>query len=109
MSLGLRRGTVFVEPHNTEWDIIAAETILELHSILQDVLIDAQHIGSTAIKDICAKPIIDIVAGVSDFDKLLSRNSILEENGLFFEVKTIPCNTCIYVGTTISGHIISTP
>ena len=55
MSLGLRRGTVLVEPHNAEWDVIAAETIAELHRILQDVLVDAQHIGSTAIKDICAK------------------------------------------------------
>lgn len=64
MSLGLRRGTVLVEPHNAEWDVIAVETIAELHRILQDVLVDAQHIGSAAIKDICAKPIIDIVAGV---------------------------------------------
>ena len=90
MSLGLRRGTVLVEPHDAEWDVIAAETIAELHSILQDVLVDAQHIGSTAIKDICAKPIIDIVAGVSDFDKLLSRNSILEENGFIFRGQVHP-------------------
>ena len=90
MSLGLRRGTVLVEPHDAEWDVIAAETIAELHSILQDVLVDAQHIGSTAIKDICAKPIIDIVAGVSDFDKLLSRNSVLEENGFIFRGQVHP-------------------
>ena len=90
MSLGLRRGTVLVEPHNAEWDVIAAETIAELHRILQDALVDAQHIGSTAIKDICAKPIIDIVAGVSDFDKLLSRNSVLEENGFIFRGQAHP-------------------
>ena len=90
MSLGLFRGTVLVEPHDAEWDVIAAETIAELHSILQDVLVDAQHIGSTAIKDICAKPIIDIVAGVSDFDKLLSRNSVLEENGFIFRGQVHP-------------------
>ena len=34
MSLGLRRGTVLVEPHDAEWDVIAAETIAELHRIL---------------------------------------------------------------------------
>lgn len=84
MSLGLRRGTVSVEPHNTEWELIAAETILKLHRILQGVLVDAQHIGSTAVKDICAKPIIDIVVGVTDFDALLSMNSTLEENGFVF-------------------------
>ena len=90
MSLGLRRGTVFVEPHNTEWEVNAAETISKLHSILQDVLVDAQHIGSTAIKEIFAKPIIDIVAGVSDFDELLSKNSILEENGFIFRGQDHP-------------------
>ena len=78
MSLGLRRGTVVVEPHNAEWEVIAADTISKLHSILQDALVDAQHIGSTSIIDISAKPIIDIVVGVSDFDEILSQNSILE-------------------------------
>ena len=90
MILGLRRGTVLVEPHNTEWEVIAAETISKLHSVLQDVLVDAQHIGSTAIKSICAKPIIDIVAGVSGFDELLSKNSILEENGFIFRGQDHP-------------------
>ncbi len=74
MSLGLRRGIVFVEPHDSEWKTIAAETIAKLQNILQNVLIDAQHVGSTAIRDICAKPIIDIVAGVSDFDELIKFN-----------------------------------
>ena len=90
MSLGLRRGTVFVEPHNTEWEVNAAETISKLRSILQDVLVDAQHIGSTAIKEICAKPIIDIVAGVFDFDALMSKNGILEENGFIFRGQDHP-------------------
>lgn len=30
MSLGLRCGTVFVEPHDSEWKTIAAETIAKL-------------------------------------------------------------------------------
>lgn len=90
MSLGLRRGTVLVEPHNTKWEVNAAETISKLHSILQDVLVDAQHIGSTAIKGICAKPIIDIAVGVSDFDELMSKNSILEENGFIFRGQDHP-------------------
>ena len=84
MGLGLRRGTVSVETHRYEWETIASETIDRLRDILPDVLIDAQHIGSTAVRDICAKPIIDIVLGVSGFDALLSKNSILENNGFIF-------------------------
>ena len=90
MGLGLRRGTVSVEAHNKEWETIAAKTMDVLRAVLQEVLIDAQHIGSTAIRGICAKPIIDIVIGVSDFDKLLSKNSILHENGFIFRGQDHP-------------------
>ena len=41
MSLGLRRGTVFVEPHDSEWETIAAETIAKLQNFA------AQHDVST--------------------------------------------------------------
>ena len=84
MSPGLLRGTVRVEPHNAAWETVAAETISKLRTVLQGVLVDAQHIGSTAVRSICAKPIIDIVIGVSDFDALLSRNGVLSENGFVF-------------------------
>ena len=90
MGLGLRRGTVSVEAHNNEWEAVAAETIAELRSILPEVLIDAQHIGSTSIQGICAKPIIDIVIGVSDFNELLSKNEILDKNGFMFRGQHFP-------------------
>lgn len=90
MGLGLRRGAVLVEAHSSEWETIAAETIAELRSILQGTLIDAQHIGSTSIKGICAKPIIDIVIGVPDFNELLSKNDILDKNGFMFRGQRFP-------------------
>lgn len=70
MSIGLQRGTVAVTEHKVEWEISAKELIEELKDILKDDIIEAQHIGSTSIKSICAKPIVDIVVGVSDFDKI---------------------------------------
>jgi len=82
--LGLYRGTVIVEPHNIEWEITAQQTISKLKNILGSVISDAQHIGSTSIKNICAKPIIDHVVGVEDFDALFEMNDILEENGFLF-------------------------
>lgn len=63
MQVGLKRGTVAVEPHRLEWETAAQEIIVKLKRILKDDMIDAQHIGSTAIKNICAKPIVDIVVG----------------------------------------------
>ena len=48
------------------------------------VEIDIQHIGSTAIPAIKAKPIIDIVVGVTDFDKVMLHNEQLRQVGIFY-------------------------
>ena len=79
MPLGLKRGTVQLEPHDKQWDEIAIQTIKTLKSILGDDAIDIQHIGSTAIPAIKAKPIIDIVVGVTDFDRIISYNEQLRK------------------------------
>lgn len=71
MPLGLKRGTVQLEPHDKQWDEIAIQTIKTLKTILGDDAIDIQHIGSTAIPVIKAKPIIDIVVGVTNFERVM--------------------------------------
>ena len=53
-------------------------------SILGDDAVDIQHIGSTAISVIKAKPIIDIVVGVTDFERIKLHNEQLENEGIFF-------------------------
>lgn len=70
MSLRLERGTVQLEPHDKYLDKTATQTIETLKSILGDDAIDIQHIGSTAK----AKPIIDIVVEVTDFDRIMLHN-----------------------------------
>ena len=90
MTIGLIRGTVAVEKHNDEWDVCAKDTISVLKMILKDVAVDIQHIGSTAIKNICAKPIIDIVIGVNDLNQIIELNSILEENGFLYRGQDHP-------------------
>ena len=84
MSLGLKRGTVQLEPHDKQWDEAAIQTIKKLKSILGDDAVDIQHIGSTAIPAIKAKPIIDIAVGVTDFEKIMSYNEQLQKEGIFY-------------------------
>ena len=79
MSLGLKRGVVQLEPHDKQWDEIAVQTIKILKAILGDDVIDIQHIGSTVIPAIKAKPIVDIVVGVTDFDRIISYNEQLQK------------------------------
>ena len=40
MNAGLRRGIVALEPHRSDWEIIAEQTITRLHEILQDAAAD---------------------------------------------------------------------
>lgn len=90
MGIGLRRGTVAVEPHTAEWEISAGRTVEQLKSILGGAAADVQHVGSTSVKGICAKPIIDIAVGVYDFDMLLALNDILEKNGFIYRGQDHP-------------------
>lgn len=90
MSIGLRIGTVAVEPHSASWEIAAQEIIDKLKDVLNDDIIDVQHIGSTSIKSICAKPIVDIVVGVSDFNKIMKHNEELMRNGIVYRREDHP-------------------
>lgn len=90
MSIGLKRGMVTVEPHQIEWEIDARQTIERLRDLLRDTAVDIQHVGSTAIKSICAKPIIDIAVGVNCIDDILAKIEILETNGFIYRGQDIP-------------------
>ena len=68
--IGLKRNTVKLIPHQKEWIDIYKETESELRRLLQEEVQTIVHIGSTAIKDIVAKPIIDIAVAIESFEKL---------------------------------------
>jgi ribonuclease-3 len=56
---------VSVEPHDPRWAALAAEEIARLRGALgPDARVE--HIGSTAVPGLVAKPIIDLLAGVPD-------------------------------------------
>lgn len=109
MSIGLKRGTVAVLPHKTEWDIAAQEIINKLKEILKDDIVDAQHIGSTSIRNICAKPIIDIVVGVKCFDRMMIHNEELMANGIVYRRQDHPGQhlyVCGDIDNDIQTHFI---
>ena len=69
--IGLKRGTVMLCEHEKEWEIEAQNTIFRLKNILGSVIKDIQHVGSTSIPSIKAKPIIDIALAVDCFEYIL--------------------------------------
>ena len=59
--VGLKRDEVTLHDHQIEWSDNAKTIINNLKSVLDDTAIDIQHIGSTAIRHIKAKPMLSIV------------------------------------------------
>ena len=86
--IGLESGTVRLCDHEIAWEIEAKRTIDELYSIIGDVADGIEHVGSTAIKTIKAKPIIDIAVAVKDFDEILKFEDKLRERGYYYRPKT---------------------
>ena len=81
---GLKRGTVMMAPHQEEWTQNAERTIQVLNRLLEPVAVDIQHIGSTAIPSIHAKPIIDLVVGVRSLGDILPYVELLKQHGIVF-------------------------
>lgn len=82
--IGLRRGEVRLFEHNKEWKIEGERTVNELRKILGSDAVDIQHVGSTSIKSIKAKPIIDIAVGTDDFNRILSHEAELLKAGYHY-------------------------
>lgn len=82
--IGLKRGTVKLYEHEKEWEVEAQNTILRLKKILGDVIKDIQHVGSTSILSIKAKPIIDIALAVDDLKDILVYEKELKDDGFYY-------------------------
>lgn len=82
--IGLKRGTVKLFDHEKEWEFEAQRTISCLYEILGTVAKDIQHVGSTSIPAIKAKPIIDIAVAVENLGDVLELASELNKAGFYY-------------------------
>lgn len=87
--LGLKRGMVQLVEHQESWHELASEAIARIEEILCDVAIDIQHIGSTAICGIHAKPIIDIAVGVIKIDDVKPYIDALQQGGIVYRKQDV--------------------
>lgn len=101
--LGLKRGTVALFPHEKEWEEEAERTVRKLKNILGDIAVDIQHVGSTAVKSIAAKPIIDLAVGVRDFEDILKRENLLKEKGFYLRSSSIENQLLFACGSYYDG------
>lgn len=79
--LGLARGTVRLVPHQDEWVNQFAEEAARLADGLGSGALTVEHVGSTAIHPIDAKPIIDILVAVNSLDEAENLTPVLKTLG----------------------------
>jgi GrpB-like predicted nucleotidyltransferase (UPF0157 family) len=84
MSIGLKRGTVRLEPHQTSWADLFQQEKAKLWAVLSAYPVEIEHVGSTAIQGIDAKPILDILLGLPDLTDELGIRSLLEGMGYLY-------------------------
>lgn len=67
----LKKDHVDIVPYNPVWLRLAQEEIAKLKSVLpENKIVDIQHVGSTAIPGLSAKPIIDIQIAVTSLQDM---------------------------------------
>lgn len=79
-AIGLRRGTVAVRPYDPRWPIEFASEAALLAELLGPA-IQIEHVGSTAVPNLAAKPLIDIAVGFEDREALDEARHRLREAG----------------------------
>lgn len=72
-----------VVPYDPGWPPAFEEAAAKLSSALQPWIVEIEHIGSTAVPGLAAKPVIDILVGVRSLDQ--SAEIVAAAEGLGYE------------------------
>ena len=97
MHLGLEKGKTELLSHDKEWESIAVQTIRILWKVIPEAR-DIQHVGSTAIKSIAAKPIVDIAVALDDVQSVTSHIDELAGYGIIYRGSDVPDQILFIIG-----------
>lgn len=64
--LGLEKGFVKLLPHDEQWHQLFAEEKVLIEEAIGEFVLAIEHIGSTSVCGIAAKPVLDIAVAISD-------------------------------------------
>ncbi|HWI48580.1 MAG TPA: GrpB family protein [Rummeliibacillus sp.] len=108
MQLGLGKNEVKIVPYETEWKNEFARVKKEILLYTNSNENQIEHIGSTAITEMPAKPIIDILMGVEDL-KLVDTEIIkgLKESG-FLRLRVERPNEVVFAKFTDDTYEVKT-
>ena len=75
--MGLQRGTIRVVSADPGWASAYTEEHVRLHTAIGHLVSDIQHVGSTSVPGLDAKPIIDIAIAVASPDAIARCRPVL--------------------------------
>ena len=75
--LGLERGAVRVVAYQTVWHYLFKQERRVLHEHIGHHVLDIQHVGSTAVPGLDAKPIVDIAVAVPSAEAISQRCALV--------------------------------
>lgn len=83
--MGLPSGQVSIEDYSGEWPEAFEEERDRLVAVLGPLALAVEHVGSTSVPGLCAKPVIDIAIGVTDL--LTGKECVAALSALGYEYK----------------------
>ena len=85
--LGLKRGKVKLSSYDPKWSEIFKKEKKILQKALGKMIIDIQHVGSTAVPNLSAKPIIDIAVAATGLSEKKVKKYIKPLKKLAYEYR----------------------
>ncbi|MDD3048580.1 MAG: GrpB family protein [Bacilli bacterium] len=82
--MGLNREIVELKTYDSNWRNMFESEKLFLINILKDNIIEIEHVGSTSIPGLKAKPIIDICVVIKDLQDAPKFNTLLSKFDYYF-------------------------
>lgn len=83
--LGLPKGDVFLVHWTEEWNKEFLSEKEKIQDKIGEYITNIHHIGSTSVKYLSAKPIIDIAVEIKDFDMGVNTAALLEDLGYSYK------------------------
>lgn len=103
--LGLRRGTVHLERYSPRWERAFADVQTVLHANKPHGVQAIEHIGSTSVPGLSAKPILDIAIGVAPEAALDELHRWLTREGFIYRGEAGAIRPDMMYGFEIEANI----
>lgn len=79
--VGLDRDKVVLFPYDKKWKEEYKKEKEVLETLLEGIDYQIEHVGSTSIEGLSAKPVIDIAIGTNDIETVIKIGDILKNHG----------------------------